>query len=159
MDEYDLLGLTVEELASRAKEVHKFYCIGQWQNEIDFEFDITSDTYEDGIRQVAERLASPRHYATSVDYSVFYIIQLPIKDEDGIWRLVDFNSKDENTNHCHRYSSSFEISKHPAFIAKQKEIAELEKKKRHDEMRAAELRQREKELAIYEKVKRELEGK
>lgn len=157
MDEYELLDLSVEELMSTAKEIHKFECSGEWQRQVDFEFEIISETYEDGISQVAEKLATDG-YPVPVYYSTYYTIQLPIKDEDGVWRLLNFNSIDENIITGHKYSSSFQISKHPVFIAKQKEIAELEKKKKEDEIRADKLRLKQQEMKIYEKVKRELEN-
>lgn len=157
MDPYDMLDLTVEELVSLAKEMHKFSCRAYWQDEVDFEFDIESDTYEEGIKQVAERLASPEHYPCNVEYQTFYNITLPIKNEDGVYRAIKFESCDhEWYDTSHKYSREYEIKRHPAYVAKKLQIEEEEKKKRDNELRAVEIRKREQELAIYEKVKKEL---
>lgn len=155
-DEYDLLNLPVEELLDRKKEVHAFKCQSfDYDYRLDFEFETTSSTYDEGIAEVAKKLAE-ENCPVDVHYERYYSITLPIKDEDGIWRNTTFNSRDEGVNYCHRYSTSYEIKKHPAYIARRAELEKEQKEKKEAEMMAEEKRKKAAELAIYEKVKKEM---
>jgi hypothetical protein len=156
MDEYQLLDLPTEELLQTVKEMHLFKCDANFRDIHDFDFEIESETYEDGIAKVAEKLATPPFYPTHVEYERYYKITLPIYNE-GYWQNVEFSSRNGN-RYCHDYESPYDIKQHPAFITKSAAVQAETTRLMQEQDRQIELRRKRSEMEIYEKVKKELES-
>lgn len=155
MNAYDMLDITVEELSKMIETKHRMSSEAWYRSEHDFTATTEGSTYEEAIEKMAIQLAQPGYYPNDVIWTVIKTVNIPVMNDDGYYELVKFTASEDGT-YGHKYSSGAAIKKHPAYIKTNEDTLRAEKEKQEADKEAAKEAKRLADIAIYERIKKEL---
>lgn len=150
------LDLILALLQTKIKTVHKFSSSSEFRGIEDFSIELIADSYEDGIAKIVTQLARENHVG-DVDWQPLMQLDFPVLEDGG---HVDFKSfvESDPERRSHKWESQYIICDHPAYAAEKQRQEEESTRMRAAMTEKAKAEQRARELAIYEKIKKELEG-
>lgn len=160
MDEIDTLDITVEELLKQIKITWIASSISyDYEYRIDFEEEVEADSKEVVIDLMIDKFISKNQsHAEEICLSRRFELRIPLQDSDDIWQFKDFTYVERMGS-----ISKSEIKKYPSWQTKVVKAAEekaaAEKLKKEEEQKRWAEESRRRDLATYERIKKEMEAK
>lgn len=156
-DETDILKFSVEELIEGIKTTWIAKSIGyDYEHRVDFEEEVCGESWETAVDLMLDKLVV---YGAAEEIFVkrCHTLQIPLIDAEGIWWFKEFTHIEEVSG-----LNRWDVENHPTWKAKvvkaNEEKAAAEKAKREAEQKQWKEDTRKRDLATYERIKKELEN-